>query len=614
MPKAKKALSMTGAALAALLAAASWPPSARAVAPVSVPVAKVAIAGQGSGVLAGATNMVVANAVSPLTGDRGASAVAAVPASSGQLVAGNVLVANSTDAAGHTGQGATIVQVDPAAGTRRLFFQGGFNPVAVGPLSISIDPANDTVWVASRGPSPLGLDSNVSVISPSGTLLASFDETALATGGLVPTLFGLRCAVVVDSAGTSELLWSQYSPAGASLWRAKIAYSSSGVPSLSGFQPIDAALAFTPTAGPQGLAIDPATGTAYLADSASGQLLAFPGATGAGGSAQPQPIYSGPPLSSPASVAITNSALWVGNTDNSIVGISPGGRILGSFGALPNSAPGSLSALDATSGPARNTLWFADSASSTLHALRPAGYLMASADGHVFAFGTRWAGSPAASHQAANVVGIAQDRRSGGYWLATRNGRVLAWGAPSYATPQDKSGAPKLVGIAADARSNGYWLATAAGNVYNVGGAPWLGSLAGKALPAPVVGIASGAGGAGYYLVLANGQVLNFGVKWWGSTHVEGITTPIVGIASPALGDGYWLYSAGGQVFNFGIPSRGSLAGTSFAGQVSSMAATPSGNGYYLFTSAGQAYAFGAPLLGSPSPPLPATTWVGAAD
>ena len=83
----------------------------------------------------------VASLIAP-NGDRDPFGIAVVPLTSGDLTAGNLLVAEFSDKNGTVGAGTTILQVNPVTGATSAFFQGA--PVA-GPVGIAINPANDGV-------------------------------------------------------------------------------------------------------------------------------------------------------------------------------------------------------------------------------------------------------------------------------------------------------------------------------------------------------------------------------------------------------------------------------------------------------------------------------------
>lgn len=138
------------------------------------------------------------------------------------------------------------------------------------------------------------------------------------------------------------------------------------------------------------------------------------------------------------------------------------------------------------------------------------GYYVLTAAGNVFNYGAVWRGSPAG-----RVGGGATSitvTSSGGYLVLTASGQVL-----NYATPW--SGSPAAahlrLGTPADSitsvpGSNAYYVSTSAGNVFNYGGAPWMGSPAASGVASPnAVGIVPLSGG-GYMVGLRMGQMQGF--------------------------------------------------------------------------------------------------------
>ena len=88
------------------------------------------------------------------------------------------------------------------------------------------------------------------------------------------------------------------------------------------------------------------------------------------------------------------------------------------------------------------------------------GYLLATADGGVFAFGdATFAGSGFTSGLASPVAGLAVTPDGGGYWLARRDGEVSAFGTASTFVAASVETDGPVVGIAA-APSGGAWLAS----------------------------------------------------------------------------------------------------------------------------------------------------------
>lgn len=132
------------------------------------------------------------------------------------------------------------------------------------------------------------------------------------------------------------------------------------------------------------------------------------------------------------------------------------------------------------------------------------------------------------------------------------------------------------------------------GNVYNQGGAPWLGSTAAAHLnlSSPVVAMSVLPSGNGYYLVTAKGNIYNFGAaKWYGST--AGINLP-AGITDVALcpSGGYYIVTAKGNVYNFGgAPWLGSTASQTLPSSVRHITVNANG-GYTLVEGNGQTISF----------------------
>jgi hypothetical protein len=154
------------------------------------------------------------------------------------------------------------------------------------------------------------------------------------------------------------------------------------------------------------------------------------------------------------------------------------------------------------------------------------------------------------------------------------------------------------------------WLLGSDGGVFALNGAPFFGSMGGRALNAPMVGMAEaltglgnpGGFGNGYWLVGADGGVFAFGdAGFYGSMGGHILNSPVVGIASTSDGKGYWLVAADGGVFSFGDATfYGSLGGVPLNAPIVAMASDGTGLGYLLFGRDGGVFSFGdAPFVGS---------------
>jgi hypothetical protein len=226
------------------------------------------------------------------------------------------------------------------------------------------------------------------------------------------------------------------------------------------------------------------------------------------------------------------------------------------------------------------------------------GYLLAAADGGVFAFGgARYVGGlPGITYRPkpiAPTVAIAGHPRGYGYWLATSDGGLLGFGTRAPDTRQVGSG---IAGLAVTPTQNGWWLASGDGSVFALGDAPFLGGVNGRpAGAAPIVGMAATTSGRGYWLVAADGGVFAFGdARFFGSMGGTRLRAPVVGMGATPTGAGYWLVGRDGGIFAFGdaryFGSTGSLRLTK---AVVGMAASPTGVGYWLVASDGGVFSFG---------------------
>jgi NlpC/P60 family len=207
------------------------------------------------------------------------------------------------------------------------------------------------------------------------------------------------------------------------------------------------------------------------------------------------------------------------------------------------------------------------------------GYWLAGADGGVFSYGdAKFFGSMAGRPLNKPIVGIVSTADGNGYWLIGADGGVFAFGdaaAPSgNPLPGMKLNAP-VVG-AVRAGTSGLELTAGDGGVFALGGAPYLGSMAGQNLAKPVSGIAVKPGNAGYWLTARDGGVFAFGSAGFygnavstsctvpptsGSVIVQYATAIMNGQAEKGWGGGAVPYSwGGGHATNPG-PSKGTCIG-----------------------------------------------------
>jgi len=572
--------------------------------------------------------------------------MAIVPMTSGDLIAGDVLVVDFNSST-TMGGGTTIEEVNPATGTVSTFFQSSS---ITGPVGIAINPSNDFVWVAYYGASADGSQSGFAVIKPGaagaqGTSYANFTNSSTnmnlfqGTWGAAfapGAFFWTNAGAAAPTTGNTGQVWRlNPNPTG----------TSNGQPLNSMYTPLATSLPTSDTAGitpstvagPQGMVYDAMNGTLYVTDDYNNAIYAIPNALTATAPVTPVLVTMGGALNSPQNIVINpaNGDLLVvnGATNNDLVEVTTSGQQVAT--RVLDSTPGGgglfgLALNDTGTGPFQ--LYFDDSNSSTLDTLAApgVGLALAQGDGTVQPLGYQSTVPTMVSSQ--KVVGIAYQAGSSGAggWEVTANGQVMAFGtAKSYGGVQQlKLNAP-IVGIASTPDGMGYWLVGADGGVFNFGDAGYYGNtytlgLSGltgpRPLNAPIVGIASTPDGMGYWLVGADGGVFNFGdAGYYGNTYTLGLSgltgprplnAPIVGIASTPDGMGYWLVGADGGVFNFGdagyYGNTYTLGLTGLHGSrplnkpVTGIIPSPDGAGYWVTAADGGVFNFGdAPFVGS---------------
>jgi hypothetical protein len=269
---------------------------------------------------------------------------------------------------------------------------------------------------------------------------------------------------------------------------------------------------------------------------------------------------------------------------------------------LPHQAPGQgVPMPGATSvGAARVAIAAAAAAQVPAHPIHP-GYVMATSDGGVFAYGTGDLGQLRGSALNRPVVGVANVPTGGGYWLVASDGGIFAFGnAGFYGSTGGLALNRPIVGMAPTADGKGYWLVASDGGIFAFGDAPFYGSTGSFHLNRPIVGMTPTADGKGYWLVASDGGIFSFGdAAFHGSTGGFRLNQPIVGMATTPSGAGYWLVASDGGIFSFGDAAfYGSTGGFVLNQPIVGMAAAPAG-GYWLVASDGGLFSFGAPYLGS---------------
>jgi hypothetical protein len=247
------------------------------------------------------------------------------------------------------------------------------------------------------------------------------------------------------------------------------------------------------------------------------------------------------------------------------------------------------------------------------------GYVLASADGGVFAFnGAAYEGSLGNLALNGPVVAMAGTPDGLGYWLGAIDGGVFAFGdagfygsVPGILKPGQSLNQP-IVGMASTPDGKGYWLVAADGGIFSFGDAQFYGSTGSLTLNAPIVGMASTPDGKGYWLVAADGGIFSFGdAKFFGSEANADLPDPVVGMFASPGGGGYTMATANGVVFALGdATSFGQLQLDPTATPISAIIGNGLGTGYWLLDPEAWTYSF---TSNSPEGTFPGSSTIVAA-
>lgn len=314
-------------------------------------------------------------------GDNNPYGIAVVPLTSGNLTAGNILVADFSNAAGTAGAGTTIMQINPTTGVSSVFYQG---TASSGPVGIAINPVNDGVWIGDYGSMADGSAANDLLINAKGVLVATFNNTTTAGAAAFNGVWG---QAVSKANGAVSFYWGNAGNAttgtgGGDVWRLTPhpGGTSNGQPVNSTYAQIAAGQSATPAGGsaanavgPQGMAFDASTGVLYETNDASNTLYAIANAATASDPVPPTVVYQGGALVNPQNVVIdpqNGNLLVVNGGNNKIVEITPAGHVVATRNLAPDQPVGALFGLATSTDAAGNlVLYYVNDNENSLHSL-----------------------------------------------------------------------------------------------------------------------------------------------------------------------------------------------------------------------------------------------------
>jgi NHL repeat len=226
------------------------------------------------------------------------------------------------------------------------------------------------------------------------------------------------------------------------------------------------------------------------------------------------------------------------------------------------------------------------------------GYWMLGSDGRIFAFGdaAKSLGDPSgALPPGAKAVHLEPSPSFKGYWVVDNLGDVYAYGDAKFnggITPSQLLANEKVTSLSPTPSGNGYWIFTSRGRVFPKGDAQGFGDLSNVNLNGPVKSSIATPSGKGYFMVASDGGVFAFGdAKFIGSMGNVKLNQPVESLVPTRDGQGYWLVASDGGIFAFGnAPFRGSLGSIKLNKPVVGMVRY--GNGYLMVAADGGIFNF----------------------
>lgn len=255
-------------------------------------------------------------------------------------------------------------------------------------------------------------------------------------------------------------------------------------------------------------------------------------------------------------------------------------------------------------------------------AAESSGYLMISADGSLYSFGSAPNCGPSdrmGDSRSARDVEITPNGL--GYWILVNN-QVdfihcdmpsedrLSYERRNYFIAQMTHPGEYAASLSVLPDGSGYWVFTTSGRAIPFGNAQFYGDMSDVKLNGWILDSVATPTGKGYWMVGSDGGIFSFGdAKFYGSTGNVKLNQQVVSMAADPDGAGYWLVAADGGIFAFQAPFMGSMGGTPLNMPVTGM--VPGSNGYLMVAQDGGIFSFGEVAfhgsLGAAPPPAAIT-------
>lgn len=239
--------------------------------------------------------------------------------------------------------------------------------------------------------------------------------------------------------------------------------------------------------------------------------------------------------------------------------------------------------------------------SPAAQAATSSGYLMVSADGKLYKFGS----APFCGHsdmvfsRRATDVEITPNGK--GYWVLIDGGYVdfkrCDMSTDDYLAYETNNivslnSGEKAVSLSVLPDGTGYWVFTDRGRAIPFGNAQFFGDMSSTPLNGAILGSVATPDGKGYWMVGSDGGIFSFGnAKFYGSTGNMKLNKPVMSMAPDPDGKGYWLVASDGGIFAFDAGFKGSMGATPLNKPISGM--VPGPDGYMMVAQDGGIFSFG---------------------
>ena len=306
-------------------------------------------------------------------GDQNPYGVTVVPADSGVLKQGDILVSDFNDSSNFQGTGSSIVRIDPATGTQSLFFDAG-SPVGLSTALVALRSGFVVVGSAPRIAGPTVDNGALIFLDGNGHVVLTLTDSALLNGPWDMT--------VNDKEPNSPRLFVSNVLLGTVV--RIVAHVDNGAISIQSITQIGSGFEFRTdqaalVIGPTGLAWDSKTDRLFVADTGTNRIAQLNHvSTTAFDQGHGATVFAGAPLEGPLGLVLTptghliavNGDSVTSSTPNLAVELTRQGKLLATKALDTSGTPGALFGITLTEFQNKLSLVFVDDNDNTVKILK----------------------------------------------------------------------------------------------------------------------------------------------------------------------------------------------------------------------------------------------------